>query len=185
MAIVGCRECGGQVSDQAQACPHCGAPVPWKTDFRGWGFEWKSKTEIAGWPLVHVAIGRGPDRRWRVAKGVIAIGQFGVGAVTVAQFGVGLLFGFGQFMVGMAAIAQVAVALLFAFGQVAAAWTAVGQVVLAHFGLGQAGLATHLWSTSAADPEAVRYFCDRLAELRLPWAPERCADVQGVLEAAP
>lgn len=26
MALVACRECGGQISDQAQACPHCGAP---------------------------------------------------------------------------------------------------------------------------------------------------------------
>jgi DNA-directed RNA polymerase subunit RPC12/RpoP len=27
MAMVNCRECGKQVSDQAKACPHCGALV--------------------------------------------------------------------------------------------------------------------------------------------------------------
>lgn len=27
MAIVACKECGGQVSDKAAACPHCGAAV--------------------------------------------------------------------------------------------------------------------------------------------------------------
>ena len=27
MALTTCAECGGQVSDQAAACPHCGAPV--------------------------------------------------------------------------------------------------------------------------------------------------------------
>ena len=27
MALVKCGECGGQVSDKAAACPHCGAPV--------------------------------------------------------------------------------------------------------------------------------------------------------------
>jgi hypothetical protein len=27
MALINCHECGGQVSDYARACPHCGAPV--------------------------------------------------------------------------------------------------------------------------------------------------------------
>ncbi len=27
MALIECGECGGQVSDKAQACPHCGAPA--------------------------------------------------------------------------------------------------------------------------------------------------------------
>jgi uncharacterized membrane protein YvbJ len=26
MALVFCRECGKQISDQAASCPHCGAP---------------------------------------------------------------------------------------------------------------------------------------------------------------
>ncbi|KJU86460.1 hypothetical protein MBAV_001356, partial [Candidatus Magnetobacterium bavaricum] len=30
-------------------------------------------------------------------KGVIAIGQFGIGVVTIAQFGIGIVFAFGQF----------------------------------------------------------------------------------------
>jgi DNA-directed RNA polymerase subunit RPC12/RpoP len=27
MALIKCHECGNEVSDQAQACPKCGAPV--------------------------------------------------------------------------------------------------------------------------------------------------------------
>jgi hypothetical protein len=27
MALIQCHECNGQVSDQAAACPHCGAPA--------------------------------------------------------------------------------------------------------------------------------------------------------------
>ncbi|MBP6216293.1 MAG: zinc ribbon domain-containing protein [Luteimonas sp.] len=27
MALIACRECGREVSDQAEACPHCGCPV--------------------------------------------------------------------------------------------------------------------------------------------------------------
>ncbi len=34
MAIVKCRECGKDVSSQAEACPHCGMkePMPYKTN---------------------------------------------------------------------------------------------------------------------------------------------------------
>ena len=27
MALIACHECGKEISDQAEACPHCGAPV--------------------------------------------------------------------------------------------------------------------------------------------------------------
>ncbi|TVQ86907.1 MAG: zinc ribbon domain-containing protein [Chromatiaceae bacterium] len=27
MALISCPECGGQVSDRAPTCPHCGAPI--------------------------------------------------------------------------------------------------------------------------------------------------------------
>lgn len=27
MALINCKECGGQMSDSASFCPHCGAPV--------------------------------------------------------------------------------------------------------------------------------------------------------------
>lgn len=28
MALIVCPECGGNVSDRAPACPHCGYPIP-------------------------------------------------------------------------------------------------------------------------------------------------------------
>ena len=28
MALIVCPECGKQVSDQAESCPHCGYPIP-------------------------------------------------------------------------------------------------------------------------------------------------------------
>ncbi len=27
MALIACKDCGKQISDQAGSCPHCGAPV--------------------------------------------------------------------------------------------------------------------------------------------------------------
>jgi hypothetical protein len=34
-----CRSCKHEISEQAMACPHCGAPFPAKDKFDGWGFE--------------------------------------------------------------------------------------------------------------------------------------------------
>ena len=38
MAVVKCKECSGQVSTTAKACPHCGAKQPKKVGVLGWLF---------------------------------------------------------------------------------------------------------------------------------------------------
>ena len=108
MALVACRECQHEVSDVARACPQCGAPFPGRRHWQGTGYDWKSRTTVCGYPLVHIAYGRDARGKLRVAKGVIAIGQFAIGLITIAQFGIGFLFGFGQFFLALTAIAQVA-----------------------------------------------------------------------------
>ena len=165
MAMITCRECGKDVSTEALACPHCGAPqaglkAGWSFFGykRTWGYEWKSARTYLGYPLVHIAVGRDERGKLRVAKGVIAIGQFAVGVVTIAQFGVGLLFGFGQFIFGLTALAQFAAAVLLGVGQFASGYVAVGQLVLGYYGLGMTGLAKFLWSTERADPQAMAFF---------------------------
>ena len=127
-----CRECKHQVSEQATACPQCGAPGPSALPGGGWGFEWKSRRKIFGIPLVHVAIGMKRNHRPRVAKGIIAIGQFAIGLIAVAQFGVGILFGLGQFVTGIIAVGQLAGGVLFGIGQFSCGLFAIGQVVVAH-----------------------------------------------------
>jgi len=166
-APVPCRECRHPVSKAAKACPKCGAPRPSLEKLPGTGFEWKSERTVYGWPLVHIALGLDANGKIRVAKGVIAIGQFGIGLFTFAQVGVGFLFGFGQAMVGLTAIAQVAVTALFGIGQFASGYAAVGQLVLAYYGIGQAGLATHLWSLGVKDPEAASFFTALAAKIGL------------------
>jgi hypothetical protein len=146
------------VSTEAFTCPHCGAPRPTEAAWTGTGFEWKSARTYAGYPLVHIAFGRDSRGKRRVAKGIIAIGQFAVGLVTVAQFGVGVLFGFGQFIFGFTTIAQFAVGLAVGIGQFATGYVAVGQFVLAYYGLAQLGLAKFLWRAGHRDPEAVHFF---------------------------
>ncbi|MEW6445969.1 MAG: zinc ribbon domain-containing protein [Pseudomonadota bacterium] len=113
-----CRECKHPVSEQAYACPNCGAPYPARAKWDGWGYEYKSGITIAGLPLVHIAFKYRPNRTPVVACGVIAIGQFGCGVVTIAQFGVGLV-SVSQFAAGGLVLAQ--------FG--------VGYALIAQFGL--------------------------------------------------
>ena len=104
-----CRDCRQEVSEQAMACPHCGAPYPAKAKWDGWGFEYKSQTTFMGLPLVHISFKYRPNRRPVPAVGVIAVGQFACGIFTLSQFGIGLV-SVSQFTVAGFALAQFALA---------------------------------------------------------------------------
>jgi hypothetical protein len=114
------------VSEQASACPHCGAPYPAKEKWDGWGFEYKSEASLLGLPLLHVSFKYRPNRMPVPAKGVVAIGQFACGLLTVSQFGVGIV-SVSQFTIAFYALAQ------FAF-----AYSLIAQIgVYIHRGYGQ------------------------------------------------
>jgi hypothetical protein len=104
-----CRECGHEVSEQALTCPNCGAPQPAREKWDGWGFEYKSEATLFGWPLLHISFKYRPNRRPVPAKGIIAIGQFGLGVINISQFGVGLI-SVSQFTVSGYALAQFGIA---------------------------------------------------------------------------
>jgi hypothetical protein len=104
-----CRACSHQVSEDAVACPSCGAPFPAREKWDGWGWEYKSGLHMWGLPLLHISFKYRPNRMPVVAKGVIAIGQFACGIVTISQFGVGVI-SVSQFTVAVFALAQFALA---------------------------------------------------------------------------
>ena len=104
-----CRECRQKVSEQAFSCPHCGAPYPAKEKWDGWGFEYKSETTLFGLPLVHISFKYRPNRVPVPAKGIISIGQFGMGLMNISQFGFGLI-SISQFTVAGFALAQFGIA---------------------------------------------------------------------------
>ena len=104
-----CRECQHQISEQASACPQCGAPYPARESWDGWGYEYKSELTIAGLPLVHISFKYRANRTPVVARGIIAIGQFACGVVCISQFGIGVV-SISQFTVAAFAIAQFALA---------------------------------------------------------------------------
>jgi hypothetical protein len=122
-----CRECQHQVSEQAIFCPQCGAPYPAKASWTGWGYEYKSKLEFAGLPLLHIAFKYRPNKTPVVARGIIAIGQFASGVVCISQFGIGLVsvsqftiagFAVAQFGIAYSLIAQVGLYIDKGYGQV-------------------------------------------------------------------
>jgi hypothetical protein len=104
-----CRECRREISEQAVACPNCGAPYPARAKWDGHGFEYKSRLSVFGLPLIHVSFKYRANRTPVVARGVIAIGQFGCGLITIAQFGVGII-SISQFTIAGFALAQFAIA---------------------------------------------------------------------------
>ena len=112
-------------------------------------FEFRSKEEINGWPLIHINLGTNPETgRPLVAKGVVAIGNiaFGVVSIGAAAFGVVTLAGFGLGVVSLAGIAIGIVAL----GAVALGYEfALGAAVLsAKSASGAIGIDIHfvVWS---------------------------------------
>lgn len=104
-----CRECQHTVSEHAFACPNCGAPYPAREKWDGWGFEYKSKTTILGLPLLHISFKFSPNRMPVPAKGIISIGQFGIGIINISQFGIGVI-SISQFSIAVYALAQFAIA---------------------------------------------------------------------------
>jgi len=86
-----CRDCRHEVSEQAFACPNCGAPYPARSSWDGWGYEYKSGLSVAGLPLLHVSFKFRPNR-----TPVVALAQFAFAYSLIAQVGLYLAEGHGQ-----------------------------------------------------------------------------------------
>jgi hypothetical protein len=166
--VATCRECQYEVSQSVRKCPRCKAPNPARADWRGTGRDWRSRATLCGYPLIHIAYGRTAQGKLRVAKGVIAIGQFAIGLIAIAQFGVGFLFGFGQFMLGFAALGQAAITPAIGIGQLATGYIALGQIALGYYALGYYALGVYSWGVNHRDIEALTLFARFLPFLRLP-----------------
>ena len=112
-------------------------------------FEFRSKEEINGWPLIHICFGTNPDTgRPLVAKGIVAIGKIAYGLVSIGAvaFGLVTLAGFG---LGLVSLGGIAIGLV-ALGAVALGYEfALGAAVLsAKSAIGAIGLDFHfvVWS---------------------------------------
>lgn len=148
MAIVNCPECEREISDQAMACPHCGHPM------RGWGYEYRSKRELFGLPLVHIVSGQGIDSvtgRIRVAKGIIAIGPVAVGGFAMGGAAFGIL-SFGGLSLGAVAFGGAAVGARLAVGGLAIGGIALGGAAFGYYAIGGGAWGVHAVGGNAQDP---------------------------------
>ncbi|MEO0292967.1 MAG: zinc ribbon domain-containing protein [candidate division WOR-3 bacterium] len=165
MGIIFCRECQKELSKESRICPYCGASLP-KLEWKRQGFEWKTDKTLFGYPLIHIAFGRDTQNKIRVAKGIIAIGQFAIGLITFAQFGIGILFGLGQFILSTTAIAQFAISILLGIGQLSIGYISIGQFSLGFYVLAQNGFGKYIWSPQMKTKEAIIFFTQLYGRLR-------------------
>ena len=159
MALYPCPECGRSISDKAVTCPQCGAPTgrsPWAARR---GYEWRTKAELFGLPLIHIKMGGDPDtgRMRGVAKGIVAVGDvaFGVLAVGGAAFGGVTL---GGFSLGLASLGGAAIGLLLGLGGFATGYVALGGLAIGYYAMGGAAFGAHVVGGNFQDPEAMEFF---------------------------
>lgn len=96
-------------------------------------YEYKSKFKIGNVPLIHINLGRG----FRIAKGIIAIGNIAVG-----------LFSFGALALGVFSLGGLAIGLLtlagIALGGLSIGYFAVGGMAIGIYAIGGMAIATKL-----------------------------------------
>lgn len=136
-------------------------------------YEYRSKLTIGNLPLLHINIGRG----FRVAKGIIAIGNISVGLFSLGCLSLGLLslggfaFGFlaiggialggvslGGLSVGYLAIGGMAIGIYAAGGLAIAAKFAIGGVAHGYVAIGASVKGTHTLISTNTTSEIISAF---------------------------
>jgi tRNA A-37 threonylcarbamoyl transferase component Bud32 len=83
---------------------------------RMYGYEYRSRTELFGYPLVHIAYGFDPQtHRRRIAKGIVAVGDVAIGVLALGGMAFGV-FACGGVAMGLMTLGGMSVGLLFAIG---------------------------------------------------------------------
>jgi tRNA A-37 threonylcarbamoyl transferase component Bud32 len=131
------------------------------------GFEYRSRATLWGWPLVHVATGYDPATgRRRVAKGIVAVGELAVGGVAIGGGALGI-FASGGCGVGIVSWSGIAIGVLavggfaiggVAFGGFAVALIAVGGFAAGYYATGGQVAGIHATGGNVTDPEAAAFF---------------------------
>lgn len=152
MTLVNCPECDKEISDKALMCPNCG----FSAGNRLCTYEYRSKSELFGLPLVHVVYGLGINpltERLREAKGIIAIGNIAVGGLAIGGLSLGILS-----IGGLAAFGGMAVGLMLALGGMAVGFIAIGGGAFGYYALGGGAWGTHALGGNAQDAQAIEFF---------------------------
>ena len=156
MSLISCPECNKEISDKALACPNCGYPV--RESF--YGFEYRSKKELFGLPLVHIVSSRNfssIDGKPHIAKGIIAIGPIAIGGLALGGLSIGVI-SVGGLALGFIAIAGAAMGLLFALGGMAIGLVAIGGAAIGYYAMGGGAWGVHPLGSNTQDPQAIEFF---------------------------
>ena len=131
------------------------------------GFEYRSETEVLGWPLVHITKGNDPKTGDRlVSKGVIAIGEVAIGVLALGGFAFGGL-AVGGMAVGLIAFGGLAIGVLAAGGIALGGLAAVGGVAYSLvYAIGALAHAQYVISPFRMDQEIVELFERFLSGIR-------------------
>ena len=136
-------------------CRYCGEFLDGRPSAQafGVGYEYRSQTEIAGLPLVHIAQGIDPSTgRPRVARGIIAIGNVAIGGFSLGGFALGVV-AFGGCSLGLLSIGGLALGAVALGGVSAAYYLAAGGMALSlNYAIGGMAVAPHTLGPAGMDP---------------------------------
>jgi hypothetical protein len=121
-----------------------------------WGFEYRTKLELLGWPLVHITRGYNPlTGKRRVSKGIIAIGEIAIGGLAFGGLAIGGI-AFGGMGVGVIALGGLGVGGFAAGGIAFGLAAAVGSLAYSlSNAIGVLAYAPHTISPMNTDPETM------------------------------
>ena len=98
-------------------------------------FEYRSKWNVLGVPLIHINIGRGK----KVAKGIFAVGTIAYGVFSFGGLSVGL-FSFGLISIALLALGTIAVGGI-SMGAISIGYIALGALAIGVYALGGCAIA--------------------------------------------
>lgn len=107
-------------------------------------YEYKSKKELFGLPLLHINIGRGIKK----AKGIIAIGNISIGVLSIGLISIGIL-SFGILSLALFSLAVISIGLLLAIGAISIGIVSIGAISIGVFSLGALTIGKYAVGASA------------------------------------
>jgi hypothetical protein len=134
------------------------------------GFEYRSRTSLGGWPLIHVCMGIDPrTMRPRIAKGVVAIGNLAIGGVAIGGLACGLVTVGGASLGMVLALGGAAVGVGVAVGGLAVGSVAIGGAAIGFvYAIGGGALGPAIIDGRRCDPAALDFVRRWLGFVGLP-----------------